>query len=81
VREWEFEVVLKGDIDEERISSLYAIINDGTAITTSGVSSVHFSREADSLEEVLRSAMADLQKVGLHASLIRMEPDQFPIYI
>jgi hypothetical protein len=64
---FDFQLVL-GDVDvmsEDVANALYeAGCDDGTPFSSQGVASVGFSREANSLEEAVRSAIADINKAG-----------------
>ena len=63
----EFVVVLKGldFIDDDLVEALFeAGCGDGTPFSSCGIAAVGFSREADSLESAIRSAVADVQKTG-----------------
>jgi hypothetical protein len=64
---YDFQLVL-GNVNvmtEEIADALYdAGCDDGTAFSSGGVPAVGFSREADSLEEAIRSAIADVNKAG-----------------
>lgn len=64
---YDFVVVLKGldIIDDDLAEALFeAGCDDGTPFSSSGVAGIGFSREAESLESAIRSAVADVQKVG-----------------
>ena len=64
---YDFVVVLKGldIIDDDLAEALYeAGCDDGTPFSSCGVAGIGFSREADSLESAIRSAVADVQKAG-----------------
>ncbi len=80
MRKFEFEVVLAGDTEmtEELADRLFeAGCDDGLPGMSCGVPCIDFSREADSLEAAIRSAIADLQKAGCVAAEVRLEADPF----
>ena len=52
--------------------------DDGTPFSSQGVAGVGFSREAASLEEAVRSAIADVSKAGF--TVARAEPADELIY-
>ena len=52
--------------------------DDGTPFSSQGVAGVGFSRQADSLEEAVRSAIADVGKAGFIVA--RVEPADEVIY-
>ena len=60
----QFTLILTADPNEEEADRLYGIFNDGTLATIAGVPQIRFHREAPSLEEALRSAMANVRKAG-----------------
>ena len=55
----EFTMILTGTPSESKVDRFYGICNDGTLAISAGVAQVHFHRAANSLEEALRSALAD----------------------
>ena len=64
---YDFQLVLANvkEITEETADALYdAGCDDGTPFSSQGVVSVGFSREANSLEEAIRSAIANVNKAG-----------------
>jgi hypothetical protein len=52
--------------------------DDGTPFSSQGVTGVGFSREAGSLEEAVRSAIADVNKAGF--AVARVEPADESVY-
>ena len=78
---YEFQLVL-GDIDsmtEKIADALYeAGCDDTTPFSSQGVAAVGFSREAESLEDAVRSAIADVNKAGF--SVARVEPADGTVY-
>ena len=65
---FEFQLILRDvqEITEELSDSLFdAGCDDGTPFSSQGVAAIGFSREADSIEEAVRSAIADVNKAGL----------------
>ena len=65
MKQHEFTLVLTDDPDENDADRLYGIFGDGTISTVVGVPQVHFHRKAGSLEEAIRSALADYELSGL----------------
>ena len=64
---------------DELAEALYeAGCDDGTPFSSQGVAAVGFSRQSASLEEAIRSAIADLQRAGLTVS--RVEPADHPVF-
>jgi hypothetical protein len=78
---YDFQLVL-GDVSamsENIADSLFeAGCDDGTPFSSQGVASVGFSREAGSLEEAVRSAIADVNKAGF--AVARVEPADESVY-
>jgi hypothetical protein len=75
-RAFGFRLVLEqSKIDEAESDALYARCKDGTLMTTTGVTYVDFDRHADSLEEAIRSAIADVQAAGFHAVRVEIDTD------
>ncbi len=64
---YEFRLILKGGLTltEEIADALFAAgCDDGTPGTSEGVFSIDFHREANSLEEAIRSAIGNVQSAG-----------------
>lgn len=72
---FDFQLIL-GNVDEmteEIANALYqAGCDDGTPFSSQDVAAVGFSREADSLEVAVRSAISDVNKAGFVVA--RAEP-------
>ena len=73
----EFTLVLASrDLTEEQCNSLYeAGCDDGTISTSQGVSRIDFARQARSLEDAIRSAMADVNRAGLRVIRAEITPE------
>lgn len=78
---FDFQIVL-GDttsMTEEIADALFeAGCDDGTPFSCQGVAAVGFSRQAETLEEAVRSAIADINKAGF--SVARVEPAEESVY-
>ena len=76
---YQFDVVLARiapEISDELADELFAAgCDDGTACSSEGVAWIGFTREADSLEAAIRSAVADVQKANCTVSRIQIESD------
>lgn len=73
---YEFTLVLKGPLEltEDIADELFeAGCDDGTAGTCEGVFSIDFHREADSLEEAIRSAIANVKAAGHEVERVEIE--------
>ena len=75
---YEFDVVLKdvSEITDEQADRLFAAgCDDGTPVSRDGVAWIHFDREASSLEEGIRSAVAQVRTAGFTVSKIELDAD------
>ncbi len=71
-----FTLVLRDqtEMTEDLAETLAAAgCDDGLAGSSDGVAAVIFDREAESLEQAVRSAIADVQKAGCHAAWVKIE--------
>jgi hypothetical protein len=75
---YRFTVVLAdfGEIPDDLAEALFeAGCDDGSPWSSQGVAAVGFDREAESFEQAVRSAIADVQKAGCHVAWIKIEPE------
>jgi hypothetical protein len=75
---YEFTLILTAEPTEEQADNLYGVFNDGTIATIAGVAQIHFHREAQSLEDAIRSAVNDTRSAGFDVERIEMQPDLLP---
>lgn len=78
---YSFTLILKGrlELTEEIADELFeAGCNDGTPGTCDGVFSIDFRREADSLEEAIRSAIANVKSAGYRVERVEIEAETMP---
>jgi len=77
MKEHEFTLVLASvEESEEDSNALFESgCTDGTISTSNGVTRIDFHRTAASLEEAIRSAIANVQSAGFHVAHVEMEPD------
>jgi hypothetical protein len=78
MRNYTFTVILgdQTEMTEDLAEALAAAgCDDGLAGSSGGACAVIFDREAESLEEAVRSAIADVQKAGCHAAWVKIEPE------
>jgi hypothetical protein len=76
MKTYEFDVVLKNvsEVTDEKGDALFAAgCDDGTPTCCEGVAWIHFDREAASLEEAIRSAIAQVQSVGFSVSKVELD--------
>ena len=76
MREHEFSLILSSpEESEEEAERLFeAGCDDGTIITTAGVTRIDFQRMAPTLEEAIRSAIENVKAAGFQVAHVRMEP-------
>jgi hypothetical protein len=81
VKAFEFLLIL-ADVDVATSAMAEAIYDagcdDGTLFSSGGEAAVGFTREASSLEEAVRSAIADVTRAGYSVS--RVEPAEAPVF-
>jgi hypothetical protein len=75
---YDFIVILRGleVIDDDLAEKLFeAGCDDGSPFSSCGIAGVGFSREAESLESAIRSAVADVQRAGCTVERVQIESD------
>ena len=78
MRYFQFDVVLAGisEISDDLAEALFeAGCDDGTPCSSEGVAWIGFTREADSLESAIRSAVADVHKARGTVSRVQIAAD------
>ena len=78
MRTYEFAVTLAEGTEhsDELVEALYeAGCHDGSVWSSAGVVQIGFTRRAESLEEAIRSAVADVQKAGCTVVRVQIEPE------
>ena len=78
MRKYEFTLILKGSLEltDEIADALFeARCDDGTPGTCNGVFSIDFHREANSLEEAIRSAIANVKSAGYDVERVEIEAE------
>src|SRR3954453_21768090 len=76
MKTYEFDVILKGvrEISDATAGALFdAGCDDATPSSQGGLARVHFDREAPSLEDAIRSAVAQVQSAGLTVARVEMD--------
>jgi len=75
MKTYEFMLILTvPEVTDQDCDALYeAGCDDGTVVTRGAVTYVAFDREAESLEEAIRSATADVRKAGFDVARIEMD--------
>jgi hypothetical protein len=77
MKKYEFRLVLKGPLQltEQIAGELFAAgCKDGTPGTCRGVFSIHFHRQADSLEAAIQSAIQNVKTAGYEVEHAEIEP-------
>lgn len=74
----EFTLVLTpGEVTDDRVSALYeGGLDDGTVSTSRGITRIDITRDADSLECAIRSAIGQVNAAGLTVSTVEIEAEQ-----
>ena len=75
-----FKVILgdKTEMTEDLAEALAAAgCDDGLAGSSGGIAQLIFDREAESLEQAVRSAIADVQQAGCRVARVELEPEDF----
>ena len=78
MRTYEFDVLLQDvtEVTDEQADALYAAgCDNGTPACRDGTAWIHFDREGPSLEEAIRSAIAQVQAAGFKVSKIELDMD------
>jgi hypothetical protein len=76
MKSYEFDVVLKdvAQITDDQADALFAAgADDGTPASCDGLAWIHFDREAPSLEEAIRSAVAQVRAAGFKVSKVELD--------
>ncbi|MCI0464777.1 MAG: hypothetical protein L0Z62_48250 [Gemmataceae bacterium] len=76
MKTYEFDVFLKdvAEVTDDQADSLFAAgCDDGTPASCNGMTWIHFDREASSLEDALRAAVAQVRAAGFTVSKIELD--------
>lgn len=82
LRKYEFTLVLKGSLEltEDIADALFeAGCDDGTPGTCQGIFSIDFHREAESLEEAIRSAIGNVKTAGCEVERVEISAEAMPL--
>lgn len=73
---FEFTITIDQYVEDlDIVDAFYGKTGDASLAGSGGKTLVHFDREASSLDEALRSAIADIQAQGWQVRDISVEPD------
>ena len=78
MKTYEFDVVLKdiAEVTEDRADALFAAgCDDGTPVSSEGTSWIHFDREAASLDDAIRGAVAQVRAAGFAVARIELDAE------
>jgi hypothetical protein len=78
MKTYEFDVVLRdlSEITDDQADALFsASCADGTPACCNNIAWIHFDRDASSLEEAIRSAVAQVQSAGFIVAKIELDAD------
>ena len=76
MKTYEFDVILSDveEVTDEQADALFtAGCDDGTPASCDGTAWIHFDREASSLEEAIRLAIAQVRTAGLSVAKIELD--------
>ena len=76
-RTHDFTLVLEGvaEITDDLADAIYGVCDDSSLLVRGGVNLLGFDREAGSLEEAIRTAIADIARAAPALRVARVEPD------
>lgn len=61
--------------EESEMDAIYAKCADSSLLVDGDVTMLRFQREAASLQDAIRSAIADVNAAGYHVADVEMEPE------
>ena len=72
---WNFTIHLKGvgEFTDELAESLYACFADGAIVSSNGCTRISFGREANTLQDAIRSAVNDVRRENLDVDRVEIE--------
>lgn len=76
MKTYEFDVILKevSEVTDDQADALFAAgCDDGTPTCCNGLAWIHFDRAAASLEEAIRSAIAQVQSAGFGVAKVELD--------
>lgn len=76
MKTYAFDVVLKDlrEVTDEQADALFAAgCDDGTPASSAGTAWIHFDRDAASLEEAIRTAVAQVQAAGFIITRVELD--------
>lgn len=76
MKTYEFDVILKDvrEVTDDQADALFAGgCDDATPASCEGLAWLHFDRQANSLEDAIRSAIAQVQSAGFNVSKVELD--------
>jgi len=76
MKTYEFDVILKevSEVTDDQADALFAAgCDDGTPTCCNGLAWIHFDRAAASLEEAIRTAIAQVQSAGFCVAKVELD--------
>jgi hypothetical protein len=75
---WRFRLHLKdlAEISDELADQLYAACPDATIASSCGRAWISFDRDSDSLPMAIRTAVADIRRLGLDVGRVEIEASE-----
>jgi len=71
-----FTLRINGRLEDEAVmDAVYASCPDSSLLVEGDATLLHFDREADSLHEAIRAAIADVNAAGHHVASVEIQPD------
>ena len=82
MKQYDFTLVLSPgtELTDELVEALYESgCDDGSPVSRAGVVWVTLHREDESLEQAIRSGIADVPKAGCHVARVEIELDDLAV--
>ncbi len=61
--------------DEAGMDGIYSQCTDATIVTDGDLTLVHFDRDGDTLDQAIRTAIADINAAGFRVARVEMDVD------
>ena len=76
MHEFEFTLCIDQRLSEElEMESIYGRCKDASLLVEGNVTRIEFQRQAVSLQDAIRSAIADVNTAGYHVAHVELLPD------
>jgi hypothetical protein len=74
MKQHQFTLILTTDPNDDDADRLYRVFDDGSISTIAGIPQIHFHREAESLEDAIRSALGAVRFAGFEVQRVDIRP-------